>query len=151
MTYTAAHDTGPLTHWARPRTEPETSWILVKFVTTEPQWEPHPSSLFFYYRPSFFVLMYLSFILLTFRCKVTQSYLLLLILSEISATRYFEAVSTVKLKYNNPMWVAVIKIYLALTLTTFTEKWNMLPLKCFLLLGAIKIYFNLCIFIICLC
>ena len=28
-----------LTHWARPGIEPESSWILVGFVTTEPQQE----------------------------------------------------------------------------------------------------------------
>ena len=29
----------PLTHWARPGIEPKSSWVLVGFVTTEPQWE----------------------------------------------------------------------------------------------------------------
>ena len=28
-----------LTHWAGPEMEPKCSWILVGFVTTEPQWE----------------------------------------------------------------------------------------------------------------
>ena len=39
-TYTTAHgNTGALTHWARPGMEPASSWILFRFVTTEPQWE----------------------------------------------------------------------------------------------------------------
>ena len=36
LTYTTAHsDSRSLTHWA----EPIASWILVQFVTAEPQWE----------------------------------------------------------------------------------------------------------------
>ena len=32
-----------LHHWARPGIKPESSWILVGFVTTEPQWKlPNP-------------------------------------------------------------------------------------------------------------
>ena len=39
-TYTTAHsNTRCLTHWARPGMEPETSWLLVGFVSTAPQWE----------------------------------------------------------------------------------------------------------------
>ena len=39
-TYTTAHsNTRSLTHWARPETEPVSSWILVRFVSTAPQWE----------------------------------------------------------------------------------------------------------------
>ena len=39
-TYTTAHgNTRSLTHWARPAIEPSSSWILVGFVTTEPQRE----------------------------------------------------------------------------------------------------------------
>ena len=30
---------GSLTHWMRPGAEPVSSWILVGFTTTEPQWE----------------------------------------------------------------------------------------------------------------
>ena len=30
---------GSLIHWARPGIEPASSWILVSFVTSEPQWE----------------------------------------------------------------------------------------------------------------
>ena len=37
VTYTRAHgSTRSLTHWARPGIEPESSWILVRFVSTEP-------------------------------------------------------------------------------------------------------------------
>ena len=36
VTYTTAHgNTGFLTHWARPGIEPASSWILVRFITTE--------------------------------------------------------------------------------------------------------------------
>ena len=41
-TYTTAHgNTGFLTHWARPGIEPESSWILVRFITAQPLWELH--------------------------------------------------------------------------------------------------------------
>ena len=40
VTYTTAHgNAGSLTHWGRPGIEPVSSWILVRFVSTEPQWE----------------------------------------------------------------------------------------------------------------
>ena len=40
--YTTAHNnTRSLTHWVRPEMEPASSWILVRFITTEPWWEPH--------------------------------------------------------------------------------------------------------------
>ena len=40
VTYTAAlGNTWTLTHWAKTGTEPTSSWILVGFITTEPQWE----------------------------------------------------------------------------------------------------------------
>ena len=40
--YTTAHSNGrSLTDWARPGMEPASSWILIRFVTTEPQWELH--------------------------------------------------------------------------------------------------------------
>ena len=44
----AAHDnvTRSLTHWAKPGIEPVSSWMLVGFFTTEPQWELHKLSLF---------------------------------------------------------------------------------------------------------
>ena len=46
-TYTTAHsNTRSLTHWARPGIESASSWILVKFITTEPQQEL-PSWLFY--------------------------------------------------------------------------------------------------------
>ena len=38
----AAHGIADAGHWARPRIEPESSWILVGFVTIEPQWELQP-------------------------------------------------------------------------------------------------------------
>ena len=38
--YTTAHSNArSLTHWARPEIEPASSWMLVGFVTNEPQWE----------------------------------------------------------------------------------------------------------------
>ena len=44
MTYTTVHgNAGSLTHWVRPGIEPMSSWILVRFVTTDPQWELHTS------------------------------------------------------------------------------------------------------------
>ena len=46
LAYTTAHsNAGSLIHWARAGIEPETSWILVRFVTTEPQREHLPSKL----------------------------------------------------------------------------------------------------------
>ena len=37
---TTAHGNAEyLTHWARPGIEPASSWILVEFITNEPQWE----------------------------------------------------------------------------------------------------------------
>ena len=45
--YTTAHgNTGSLIHWARLEIESTSSWILVGFVTTEPQQEVLMSSLF---------------------------------------------------------------------------------------------------------
>ena len=39
--YTTAHcNAGSLTHWARPWIEPASSWMLVRFISTESQWEP---------------------------------------------------------------------------------------------------------------
>ena len=39
-TYTTTHcNTGSLIHWARPGIKLASSWILVRFVTAEPQWE----------------------------------------------------------------------------------------------------------------
>ena len=38
--YATAHsNTGSLMHWTRPGIKPEFSWLLVRFVTAEPQWE----------------------------------------------------------------------------------------------------------------
>ena len=40
MTYTTAHsNAGSLTHWVRPGIEPTSSWVLVGFITAEPQQE----------------------------------------------------------------------------------------------------------------
>ena len=40
VTYTTAHDNArSLTHSARPGIEPTSSWILVRFISTEPQQE----------------------------------------------------------------------------------------------------------------
>ena len=40
VTYPTAHgNSGSTTHWARPRIEPTSSWILVAFVSTVPQQE----------------------------------------------------------------------------------------------------------------
>ena len=36
---TALGSAGSLTHWARSGIKPMSSWILVGFITTEPQWE----------------------------------------------------------------------------------------------------------------
>ena len=38
-TYTAHGNTGSLTHQVGPGIKPTSSWILVVFVTAEPQWE----------------------------------------------------------------------------------------------------------------
>ena len=39
VTYTTAHgNAGSLNHWVRPGIEPESSWILVGFITIEPRW-----------------------------------------------------------------------------------------------------------------
>ena len=40
VTYTTAHgNTRSLTHWSRPGIEPASSWMLVRFVSTEPRQE----------------------------------------------------------------------------------------------------------------
>ena len=39
-TYTTAHsNTGSLIHWARPGVKCASSWILLRFISTEPRWE----------------------------------------------------------------------------------------------------------------
>ena len=39
-TYTTAHgNAGSVIHWARPGIELSSSWVLVRFITAEPQWE----------------------------------------------------------------------------------------------------------------
>ena len=43
VTYTTAHgNAGSLTRWARSGIEPETSWFLVGFASTELWWDLHP-------------------------------------------------------------------------------------------------------------
>ena len=37
--HTAHTNARSLTHWARPGIKPASSWLLVRFVTAEPQWE----------------------------------------------------------------------------------------------------------------
>ena len=38
--YTTVHgNAGSLTHYVRPGIEPASSWILVGFISAEPQWE----------------------------------------------------------------------------------------------------------------
>ena len=47
VTYTIAHGhAGSLTHWTRPGIETASSWILVGFVTTEPQQDPTAPAVF---------------------------------------------------------------------------------------------------------
>ena len=48
---------GSLTYSARPGMEPASSWILVEFVSTEPQWEFPVIHFFFFF---FFLSFYLS-------------------------------------------------------------------------------------------
>ena len=39
-TYTTVHGNArSLTHWVRPWSKPASSWMLVRFVSTEPRWE----------------------------------------------------------------------------------------------------------------
>ena len=46
-TYTTAHRNSRfLTHWSRPGIEPVSSWILVRFLSTELRWELHKISHF---------------------------------------------------------------------------------------------------------
>ena len=49
-------NTGSFTHWAGPEIEPASSWILVRFVITKPQWELHVSCIWI----SFFCFPFLS-------------------------------------------------------------------------------------------
>ena len=37
--YHSSRQHGSLTHWMRPGLEPVSSWVLVTFVSAEPQWE----------------------------------------------------------------------------------------------------------------
>ena len=69
-TYTTAYgNMGFLTHRARPEMEPKSSWILVTFITTEPQWELHMYVLqsgFNYSRPPAFLNIFYFILLLIF-------------------------------------------------------------------------------------
>ena len=48
--YTMAHgNAGSLTHWARPGFKPASSWILIRFVSTEPRQELPRFILFFFF------------------------------------------------------------------------------------------------------
>ena len=48
VTYTTAQgNAGSLTHGARPGVEPASSWILLRFATSEPHWELPRLSLMF--------------------------------------------------------------------------------------------------------
>ena len=50
VTYAVAHsNAGSLTNWVGPGVKPASLWILVEFVTTEPQWKLSPS----FFRDSF--------------------------------------------------------------------------------------------------
>ena len=50
MTYTTVHgNTGSPTHWARPGVKPASSWILVRFISAEPQQEIPPFIFYFIY------------------------------------------------------------------------------------------------------
>ena len=54
VTYSTAHGTTEsLTHWAGPGIEPITSWILVGFISSEPQQELKNSQYFWPYTCSF--------------------------------------------------------------------------------------------------
>jgi len=49
VTYTTIHsNAGSLTHRARPEIEPVSSWMLVRFVSTKPQWELQGSAIFIF-------------------------------------------------------------------------------------------------------
>ena len=85
---TAPGNAGSLTHWARPGMEPASSWILVRFISTELRWElPITDNLtqWLIYSSSLFMFFYClfifyrshshvscwSFISLKHTCKVT--------------------------------------------------------------------------------
>ena len=53
--YTTAHSiTGFLTHWVRPGSKPAPSWVLVRFISTEP-WQ---ENIFWLYRNSVFLCVF---------------------------------------------------------------------------------------------
>ena len=61
-TYTTAHsNTGSLTHWVRLGIEPESSWLPVGFMTTDPWWELPDVILFMAKSYSFFFPSFLGY------------------------------------------------------------------------------------------
>ena len=57
MTYTTAHHNArSLTHWAGPGIGPESSWMLLGFITNEPRWELSPCCILNFGLPSLYIL-----------------------------------------------------------------------------------------------
>ena len=63
-----------LTHWVRPGIEPTSSWILVRFIIVEPQWEL-PPLLIFFFCTSFLVFQILTNLKLKFHLFQSCQYL----------------------------------------------------------------------------
>ena len=60
--YTATHgNAGFLTHWAGPGIEPVSSWMLVRFISTEPRWEFPLNTFFKQLLSTSFVLFFVRF------------------------------------------------------------------------------------------
>ena len=82
VTNTTAHsNAGSLTHWMRPGIKPSSSWILIRFVTTEPQREFLDALFklvfFFFFKRAFiylFIFVFLPFFLgpLTWHMEVPR-------------------------------------------------------------------------------
>ena len=61
--YTTAHgNTGSLTHWARPGIESASSWILVRFLSSEPQQELSTFNLYFTFGKFMFLCFTFTFV-----------------------------------------------------------------------------------------
>ena len=61
MTYTTAHDNArSLTHWARPGSEPATSWFLIGFTSAAPWLELHHWIIFYCMDVSQFIYLWLT-------------------------------------------------------------------------------------------
>ena len=71
-------NTGSLTHWLRPGIKPASSWVLVRFITTELQWELLTS--FFFFNYSWFTML-CQFLLYNKWPSYTCTYILFLIKS----------------------------------------------------------------------